>query len=70
MDAAWWYFGPALFTLLLAPLWARRIGDPWSEALWWCVVWPVGLMWPLMLPGMIFDIIDGPYQPKHKVEYR
>lgn len=67
----WWYFGPAIFTLLLAPLWThRREGTPWSEALLLLMAWPIGFMWPLMLPGMIADIIDGPYVPRHKVEYR
>ena len=57
-------------TLLLAPLWIhRREGVPWSEALLLLMAWPIGLMWPLMLPGMLCDIIDGPYRPKHRYDY-
>jgi hypothetical protein len=69
MNPAWWYFGPAILTQIIAPIWAWRRGDPWSEAWWWLIVWPVGLMWPLMLLGMLADIADGPYVPRHRSRY-
>lgn len=61
------YLIGALVTQVLWPISEWRRGTHWAEALWFIVVWPVGLMWPLCLPGIVCDIIDGPYRPKHKV---
>lgn len=65
----WLYFGMGLLTMILAAVAEWRKGAPWSEAWWWLVLWPVGLMWPLMIWDLPGEIIDGPYRPQHRLTY-
>lgn len=65
----WWYFGAAVLTQVLAVVAELRKGSPWSEAWWWLIIWPLGLMWPLVVFDLIGEIIDGPYRPKHRVHW-
>lgn len=40
-----------------------------DPGLWWLIIWPVYVMWPFTIGEVICDLIDGPYRPKHRVEY-
>jgi hypothetical protein len=65
-----WYFVGAAVNQILMPIAERRRGSPWSEAWLWIIVWPIAFMWPLVICDLITDIVDGPYVPRHRIEYR
>ena len=54
-------------TMLGQAIVERRAGDPdWA---WWLIVWPFGLMWPFCIGPVACDLIDGPYRPRHRMDY-
>ena len=58
------YFVAGFLTMVGQAIVEKRAGsEDWA---WWLIIWPLGLMWPLCFIDAIWDLIDGPYEPRHR----